>query len=79
MKAQFGENPPNVYGFGHRPLYADMIDAIRNDREPYITAEDGKRALELVLAIYRSAAEGRPVKLPLESGSTMDFDGRFGR
>ena len=77
IKAEFHENPPNVYGFGHTPLYADMIDAIQNDRPPYVTAEDGKRALELVLAIYQSAASGKPVKLPLKAGSTMDFAGRF--
>ena len=74
---QFAENPPNVYGFGHTPLYADVIDAINNDRDPYVTAEDGKRALELVLAIYKSAAEGTRVKLPLEKCSTEDFKGRF--
>ncbi len=75
---QFVENPPNVYGFGHTPLYADVIEAIENDREPYVNAEAGKRALELVLAIYKSAAEGKSVKLPLENVSTMDFVGRFG-
>ena len=37
----------------------------------------GKRALEMVLAIYKSAAEHRPIKLPLENCSTMDFVGRF--
>ena len=79
IKAEFHENPPNVYGYGHTPLYADMMDAIRNNRAPYVTAEDGKRALELVLAIYQSAAEGRPVKLPLASGATIDFEGRFDR
>ena len=78
VKAQFGENPPNVYGFGHTPLYADVIDAIKNHRDPYVTAEDGKRALELILAIYKSAAEGIPVKLPLKDCSTNDFTGRFG-
>ena len=78
VKAKFHENPPNVYGFGHTPLYADVIDAISNKRAPYVTAEDGKRALELVLAIYKSAAEGVAVKLPLDSCSTMDFKGRFG-
>lgn len=78
VKRQFGENPPNVYGFGHTPLYADMIDAIQNDREPYVTGEAGRRALELVLAVYKSAAEGKPVKLPLTECSTMDFVGRFG-
>lgn len=75
--AEFEENPPNVYGFGHTPLYADVIDAIKNNREPYVNAEAGKRALELVLAIYKSASEGRVVKLPLENCSTMDFVGQF--
>lgn len=42
-----------------------------------MTAMDGKRALELVLAIYKSAAEGCSVKLPLNRCSTMDFKGRF--
>lgn len=75
--AEFAENPPNVYGFGHTPLYADMIDAIQKDREPYVNAEAGKRALELVLAIYKSAAEGCSVKFPLENCATTDFRGRF--
>lgn len=78
VMAEFAENPPNVYGFGHTPLYADVIDAIKNDREPYVNGEAGRRALELVLAVYKSAAEGRAVKLPLETASTMDFAGKFG-
>lgn len=75
--AQFTENPPNVYGFGHNPLYADVIEAIEQDRKPYVDAEAGKRALELVLAIYKSAAEGKVVKFPLEDCSTIEFKGRF--
>jgi predicted dehydrogenase len=77
VKQQFHENPPNVYGYGHTPLYADVIDAITNDRRPYVDGEAGKRALELVLAIYKSASEGSIVKLPLESCATIDFKGRF--
>ena len=77
VKAKYGENPPNVYGYGHTPLYADMIDAIENDREPYVNGEAGRRALELVLAIYKSASEGKTVKLPLTDCSTTDFTGRF--
>ena len=68
---------PGVYGKGHTALYADVIDAIKTGREPYVTARDGMRALETVLAIYKSAAEGRPVSLPLGECSTMDFCGRF--
>lgn len=73
----YSENPPNVYGFGHTPLYADVIAAIKEGRKPLVDAEAGKRALELVLAIYKSAAEHRPVKLPLEQCATVDFTGQF--
>lgn len=75
--AKYNENPPNVYGFGHTPLYEDVINAIKEDREPYINALYGKNALELVLAIYQSAKTGTPVKLPLTNVSTIDFEGRF--
>ncbi len=71
------EEIPDVYGYGHTALYADVIDAIQTGREPYVTARDGKSALELVLAIYKSAYEGCPVKLPLEHGSTVDFKQKF--
>lgn len=77
VKALYHENPPNVYGFGHRPLYADVIRAIKEGREPYVTAEDGRRALELVLAIYKSAATGQSVKLPVDRCRSVDFAGRF--
>lgn len=77
VKAKFHENPPNVYGFGHTPLYADMVNAIENDRQPYVTAMDGKKALELVLAIYKSASEGGIIKLPLTDCASIDFKGRF--
>lgn len=73
----YGENPPNIYGFGHSPLYADVIDAIKSDRDPYVTGEAGRRALELVLAIYKSQKTGLPVKLPLEDFSTLDMAGEF--
>ncbi len=77
VKREFSENPPNIYGFGHTPLYADVIEAIQTGRKPLVDGEAGKRALELVLAIYKSAAEHRPVTLPLDQCSTLDFVGRF--
>lgn len=71
------EATSNVYGNGHTSLFADVIDAIKNNRQPYVDAKAGRDALELVLAIYKSAAEGKPVKLPLKECSTLDFTGRF--
>jgi predicted dehydrogenase len=69
----FNEDVPNVYGYGHTPLYEDVIRAILDDRQPYVSAEAGKRALELVLAIYQSADNGHKIKLPLGAISTTDF------
>lgn len=71
------EQTSNVYGNGHTSLYADMIDAIRNNRKPYIDAVAGRNAVEMILAIYKSAETGLPVKLPLASVSSTDFIGRF--
>lgn len=71
------EKTENVYGNGHISLYADMIEAIKTGRDPYVSAEDGKRALELVLAVYESAYAGVPVKLPLVSSYTKKFSGWF--
>ncbi|RPF54201.1 Gfo/Idh/MocA family protein [Aquisalibacillus elongatus] len=58
------ENPTDVYGFGHQRIVEDMVDSINNDREPYITLNDGKNALEIILAIYESSKlGGKPVYL----------------
>ena len=73
----FTEATSNVYGNGHTAVYADVIDAIQNDRVPYIDAKAGRRALEMVLAMYKSAATGMPVKLPLSNVASTDFMGRF--
>lgn len=77
VKAKYRENPPNIYGYGHKPLYTDVINAIENQRQPYVDARAGRRALELVLGIYKSAAEGQPIRFPLDKCSTVDFKGRF--
>lgn len=71
------EQTSNVYGNGHTSLYADVIDAIRTDRMPYVDAVAGRNALEMILAIYKSAQEGRPVKLPLEDFASTDMKGIF--
>ncbi|MBZ2174081.1 Gfo/Idh/MocA family oxidoreductase [Schnuerera sp. xch1] len=42
----------SVYGKGHKPLYKDFIDAINNDRDPYISGEEGKKPVEIILRAY---------------------------
>lgn len=48
---------------GHQCIIEDMVEAIKENREPIVTGEDGKRALSLVLALYESADTSKPVKL----------------
>lgn len=67
----------NVYGNGHTSLYADMIGAVREDRDPYVDAVAGRNALEMVLAVYQSSATGKPVKLPLKQCAALDFINLF--
>lgn len=79
VKTRFREDPPNIYGFGHEPLYEDVVNAIKEGKEPFISSEAGRKAVELVLAIYESAATGKPIKLPVSDISSTDFSGRFSR
>lgn len=48
---------------GHLAQYRDFIAAIENDREPLVDGIEGRKSLEIVLAIYRSSREGRLVHL----------------
>lgn len=51
----------------HRLQIADFLDAIRDDRAPLVTGEDGRNAVQLFEAIYRSQREQRPIRLPFSS------------
>lgn len=56
----------------------DFLNAIRNDAEPLVDAEEGRKTVELFTAIYRSSRDNKPVKLPLDSHDYKnDMDGRF--
>ena len=67
----------NVYGNGHTSLFADVMDAIKNDRSPYVDAVSGRNALEIILAIYKSQKTGLPVRLPLKDFASTDMKGTF--
>lgn len=67
-------DPDTVYGFGHAPLFKNMIDAINNDTEPLINGEEGKKAMSIVLAAYKSRLTGLPVKFPMDKFSTTEME-----
>lgn len=71
------EQVSNVYGNGHISLFADMMDAIKSNRQPYVDARAGRRALEMILAIYKSQKTGEVVKFPLSDFSCADMKHEF--
>jgi predicted dehydrogenase len=58
-----GASTPDIGIASHVAQVADFIEAIERGREPSATAQDGRAALEVVLAVYESARERRTVRL----------------
>jgi predicted dehydrogenase len=45
----------------------DLLDAIEKDRQPLGSMNDGRAALEMILAVYESHRAGGPVEIPLKN------------
>jgi UDP-N-acetyl-2-amino-2-deoxyglucuronate dehydrogenase len=56
----------SVYGHGHPLYYHNVIQALRGEARPETDGREGLRSLELLIGMYLSARDGRPVGLPLE-------------
>ncbi len=56
----------SVYGHGHPLYYDNVIATLRGEAEAETDGREGLKSLELLIAMYRSARDGRKVNLPLE-------------
>lgn len=56
----------SVYGFGHPLYYNNVINTLRGEAEPEADGREGLKALEVLIAVYLSARDGKRVPLPLE-------------
>jgi len=56
----------SVYGFGHPLYYDNVIQALRGEAVPDTDGREGLDSLEILIATYLSARDGRRVALPLE-------------
>lgn len=63
----------SVYGEGHTPLFKDVIEAINEDRKPYVSGEDAIVPLSIILAAYKSRKTGMPVNFPFDNFSSSDM------
>ena len=62
----FRDSLPELPYEGHTGELYDVITAIEEGRAPAISAEDGRRTIELITAIYKSGALQEKVQLPLQ-------------
>jgi UDP-N-acetyl-2-amino-2-deoxyglucuronate dehydrogenase len=56
----------SVYGFGHPLYYDNVIQSLRGEAAPDTDGREGLHSLEILIATYLSARDGRRVALPLE-------------
>jgi UDP-N-acetyl-2-amino-2-deoxyglucuronate dehydrogenase len=56
----------SVYGFGHPLYYENVIRTLRGEAEAETDGREGLKSLEVLIATYLSARDGRRVPLPLE-------------
>ena len=60
------ERPEAVPLENHTRLLRDFVEAVVEDRKPYVDGYEGRRSLEVIRAIYKSSSTGEPVNLPLK-------------
>jgi len=58
-------DPAAIGHHGHARQFRDVLRAIKKGATPLIDATEGRRSVEIILAIYKSAETGRAVELPL--------------
>ncbi len=60
-------DPAAIGHHGHARQFADVLNAIQQGTKPLIDGPEGRRSVEIILAIYLAAETGQTVRLPLES------------
>ncbi|WP_165972392.1 Gfo/Idh/MocA family protein [Paenibacillus piri] len=68
--ANGASNPMSISGETHRLQFSDMIEAIEHDREPLVNGIEGRKPLEIILAVYESNRSGKPVLLQPTAGES---------
>ena len=56
----------SVYGFGHPLYYQNVIEVLRGEASPYTDGREGLKSLEVLIAAYLSARDGKRIALPLD-------------
>ena len=66
LKERHNSNPPNVYGFGHKEFYEDMVNSLRENLKPTIGGDEGIKSLEIINGMYESFESKKEIFFPFE-------------
>ena len=58
-------DPRGINHIGHRDQLADFLRAIDTGGSPRVDGREGRKSVEIIRAIYRSAKNGAAVRLPI--------------
>ena len=64
-------DPKAIGHHGHARQFQDVVQAIRRGVAPAIDGREGRRAVEIILGIYKAAESGRSVALPLAADPAL--------
>lgn len=64
-------DPAAIGHHGHTRQFKDVLKAIKKGGKPLIDGHEGRRSVEIILAIYQSAETGKAVRLPLKNDPTL--------
>jgi predicted dehydrogenase len=64
-------DPAAIGHHGHARQFRDVLKAIKKGAAPLIDGPEGRRSVEIILAIYKSAETGAAVQLPLKSDPVL--------
>ena len=65
-------DPAAIGHHGHAAQFKDVLNAIQNQTRPLIDGPEGRRSVEIILAVYKAAETGQTVNLPLDSDPVLE-------
>ena len=61
--SKYSENPPDVYGFGHKKYYNHVVRCLEKKEKPMVDGKSGMRSVLLLQSIYKSIESGKEEKV----------------
>jgi predicted dehydrogenase len=65
-------DPAAIGHHGHTAMFKDVLKAIKKGDRPLVDGIEGRRSVEIILAIYKAAETGRAIQLPLKGDPVLN-------